>query len=654
MFYNNKGKSFEENVHFNIPFEDDKNKNKDKNQNKTGKAKGSKFSPSIGLDIKSGNININPSFSATVPIAGPFEAKFGISGTEAKVGAGVGFGQAAYAGGFASFDFQTGTVGLGAEVEFGKGFGAEAKAGYNWEDDKIDFTVSVSFLHQKIDLIDVEVKDVAQNLIGKPLDNITNALENIHNHISPEAKERARVIEDIRGLADNCKDIGGLNNILSKWGESQAAIKGNEAAYAFFKGEFEFLNNLNEQVYTNADNIANHEIRLNNIDKRLDDHDIILANHGKILANHEARIARNEVIIRAHEKMLNNHERRIQRHERIIGIHEQRLNQHDRILSQHSSMLQNHEQRLNEHANAINKLFSITNEHGRILNIHGQKLNELDKRMTWAEDSIMKLNKQVNIHSEMLYQHGEILNMHGEAINELYNITNEQQIQLNMHTRQLNDHQNAIVELFYNYNNLKERVEKDEEVINNIGEEVNKVIKFSVDTRDIVDGLAYQTQIHKDLIIQNHNDCIEIRKELINQANFIRSQSEFMKELSKENKEQWKVLERHEKEIQEIKEFVNALSNEIQNIYQEIKNINIRVDKLEEQFDQYKMERKMAIVKKAKRNAEEKSRKLTRKVNNFDEQKKSDFAKSMIIARNNGILNLDNMEIVASNIENYR
>ena len=79
MFYNNKGKSFEENVHFNIPFEDDKNKNKDKNQNKTGKAKGRKFSPSIGLDIKSGNININPSFSATVPIAGPFEAKFGPS-----------------------------------------------------------------------------------------------------------------------------------------------------------------------------------------------------------------------------------------------------------------------------------------------------------------------------------------------------------------------------------------------------------------------------------------------------------------------------------------------------------------------------------------------------------------------------------------------
>ena len=266
----------------------------------------------------------------------------------------------------------------------------------------------------------------------------------------------------------------------------------------------------------------------------------------------------------------------------------------------------------------------------------------------------MKLNKQVNIHSEMLYQHGEILNMHGEAINELYEITNQHQIQLNMHTRQLNDHQNAIVELSYNYNNLKERVERDEKIINNLGEEVNKVIKFSVDTRDIVDGLSYQTQIHKDLIIQNNNDCIEIRKELINQADFIISQHEFMKELSKENQAQWQLIDKHEKDIQEIKILARSLSDEIKNIYKELNKLNDRVDNLEKKWEEFKNEDIMLEAEEAEEEIKNRFEELTEQVNKFSDIKKSDFAKSIIIANNNGQFNIENMENVADNIQNYK
>ena len=139
---------------------------------------------------------------------------------------------------------------------------------------------------------------------------------------------------------------------------------------------------------------------------------------------------------------------------------------------------------------------------------------------------------------ELLYEHGEIINMQGRAINDLFDITNQEQIQFNIHTRLLNEHQNAVVDLFYNYNNIKERLDQDENIINSIGDEVNKVINFSIDTRNIVQGLAYQTQIHKDLIIQNYNDLIDIKEEFCNQAKFFLEQNEILKMILKK----WKIL----------------------------------------------------------------------------------------------------------------
>ena len=270
-----------------------------------------------------------------------------------------------------------GTIGGGVEANVGP-VGGEIKGGYNFQKDALDLKLSISVFDQKIDLIDYEIKDVAQNLMGKPLDAIGNTINNIYNYISPEAKGRLRVIEEILTLADNCKDFEGFSNIITKWGESQAAIKGNEAVYEVFRGEMGFLEVLNNQVSKNTYNIEQHDIRLNNIDKRLDNTDITLKCHKDILDDHEKRITNNEIIINAHRIMLQNHEKRIQRHEYIIGIYERRLNEHDRILSIHSSMLQNHENRLNEHAWLINNFDNILNEHGKTIKKKKKKIYELD------------------------------------------------------------------------------------------------------------------------------------------------------------------------------------------------------------------------------------------------------------------------------------
>ena len=522
---------------------------------------------------------------------------------------------------------------IGANSFFGN---AGGRVEYDYNEDKLNLNLGFSFLGHDVKLFNTDINDFAQNAIGKPLDAIGHAFEGIYNKISPQAKERQRVNNELNERAKNVQGIRDLNEMMRVWGESEAAKKGNEVVYEAFRGKIQFLNALNEQEEINRLNIERQDKWIAHSEKRLDKHDEIIKIHTAIINDHEVRITRQEKTLQVHTAILMDHERRLNKNERMLNIHEKRLNEHDRILSRHSSILQNHEQRLNEHAKAINKLFNITNEHGRILNIHGQKLNELDKRMTWAEDSIMKLN------------------MHGEAINELYEITNQHQIQLNMHTRQLNDHQNAIVELSYNYNNLKERVERDEKIINNLGEEVNKVIKFSVDTRDIVDGLSYQTQIHKDLIIQNNNDCIEIRKELINQADFIISQHEFMKELSKENQAQWQLIDKHEKDIQEIKILARSLSDEIKNIYKELNKLNDRVDNLEKRWEEFKNEDIMLEAEEAEEEIKNRFEELTEQVNKFSDIKKSDFAKSIIIANNNGQFNIENMENVADNIQNYK
>ena len=506
-----------------------------------------KFQADIALDGSKYSFGIND-----IPLGGPFTGKFSISNENVRVGAGVGISDVGYAGGFLDYDFESGQLGVGAEVQVLDCLSAEGIARYNWDDDVINVKASVDIFDQKIDLVNLELKDVAHNTIGKGIDNIRHGIDDFIQHVSPEEREKRRAIEDIRNDAQNIHDFHGLRDIVNKVGENELLVKGNEAMFELHQATANYLQDLDNRTTQNTRDIQRHEYILQKHEDRLNEHDKILANHenrlnrhdrilqvhSAILSNHEKRLNRHEQRLNIHEQRLNrhdrilqvhsailsNHEKRLNRHERILNIHENRLNEHDRILSIHGSILRDHEQKLNMHASAINNLYDITNQHGQILNIHGKKLNELDERMFNAENNIVLLGKEIDLHSKILANHDEILKNHDESIHELYDITRDQQIQLKIHNNIINEHQKEIVKLNYNYNDLKERVERDEKVINDLGKEVSKVINFSVDTRNIVDGLSYQTQIHKDLIIQNQNDIHDIYKELGNQADYIIAQ----------------------------------------------------------------------------------------------------------------------------------
>ena len=109
---------------------------------------------------------------------------------------------------------------------------------------------------------------------------------------------------------------------------------------------------------------------------------------------------------------------------------------------------------------------------------------------------------------------------------------------------------------------MKKRIENDEKIINNLGAEVAKVVNFSVETRNIVDGLSYQTQNHKDLIVQNHNDVVNIYKELENQADYIIAHGTFLKEIANEVYYQREILQLYEKKILELQKFVQNMAKE--------------------------------------------------------------------------------------------
>jgi hypothetical protein len=168
-----------------------------------------------------------PKISAQIPIGGAFTGKFSLSEEEIRVGAGVGIGETGYVGGYVNYDFEKGQFGLGAEAEaFGGNLKGEALAGYDWENDKLDFKLSATLFDNKIDLVNFEAKDVAHNLIGKPLDDMVNGIQGIYNHISPQAREYANFVSDLRNKADEVRDIGGLGDIIRLAGENESKMKG--------------------------------------------------------------------------------------------------------------------------------------------------------------------------------------------------------------------------------------------------------------------------------------------------------------------------------------------------------------------------------------------------------------------------------------------
>ena len=614
-----------------------------------------------------------------IPLPGPFTGKFQLTDESVRAGAGVGIGKTGYVGGFVDYNFQSGQIGLGAEFQALNFLSGEGIAHYNWEDDIMDVKLSLGVFDQNIDLVHFEVKDVAHNTIGRGIDEIRNGVDNFIQHVSPEERYKRGLIEEVRNDANNVKDIHGLRDVISKVGENEILIKGNEALYACHQATAQYLDILDNKVNKNTLDIQRHEFILGRHEERLNMHDKILANHenrlnyhDQVLAVHKAMLSRHEMRLNRHEQILNNHENRLNqhdrilavhsailskheirlnRHEQILNIHENRLNQHDRILAVHSSILQDHEQKLNMHASAINELYHITNKHSEILNAHGAKINELDHRMFNAENNIVILGKEIDLHSKILSNHDEILRRHDENIQDLYEISNNQQIQLKIHNDIINEHQISIVKLLYGYNGLKERIENDEKVINELGDTISKVINYSVETRDIVDGLTYQTQIHNDLIVQNQNDIVNINKVLEEHWDFIINQSSMLKEIINTVNSQGNILLLHESQIKELQKSMKKIEEDIKNIHGILKNFDERLKKVEKEIEKMKIEYKMDRIND---NVNKKVEKLIDKVNTFNDEQLVDFIKCIYIALSTGNYNLAKVEEIVNNILNLR
>ena len=508
---------------------------------------------------------------------------------------------------------------MGLEGKAGPASG-DLSAKYNWMEDKLTLGFTAGLFGQKLDLVKFQIKDAATNTIGRAIDYIRNGVDGIIKHISPEEKAKMKAIEDIRERAGNVRNINDLGAIIKTFGENECLIKGNEGMFEIQKAFFNNMRDMDYRIDQNRLDIDRHEIMLNIHEKRLDAHDIILAEHSKRLDNHEN-------LLRIHGAILYKHERRLNRCETILNIHENRLNEHDRILSFHESILREHEERLNTHA---------------------LKINELDERMFHAEKNIYMLGKQVDFHSKILSNHDEILKNHGECIEELYDITQNQQIQLKIHNDTIYDHQKEIVNLIYKYHDLKDRIEYDEKVINQLGEEVAKVTNFSIETRSIVDGLSYQTQLHKDLIVQNHNDVVNLYNELQEQADFIISQGNILKEIVNELNFQKEILHQHELKIIELQKFVKDIMKDIKNIYEILGNFDERLSKVEKEIESIKIQ---MSLKEIYERIQKRVKKLVKKVDKFNDDEKADFIKCSYIAIAAGKYNLDQLEKIVNNIK---
>ena len=617
------------------------------------------------------------SFAASIPIF-DVDIKPKISNREFKFGVGKG-NLVADGDVFVNYNFEAKEPGIGIEANILDALGSDITAKFNYDEDVVKLNAGVeSYINEigigiRYDFFNMEIKDVAHNTIGKALDATDNVIGNFIGHVSPQIRNLIGFNKDLCEQVRNVNNIGDLNDVIRKVGDCEIAKNNICASYLTHFAEFNYLTNLDSRIKTNTYNIAINKYRLDvhenilnnhgkilnahsqilaNHEKRLNMHDKILSEHSRILANHEKRLNQHERILSVHTAMLMNHDRRLNQHEKILNSHENRLNRHESILNIHSNILSKHEEALNFHEKEINNLSSVFNHQGKIINLQGKKLNELDGRMINVEKNINTLNKQVKIHSEILSQHSEILNNQGECIQELYNITNENQIRLNMHNQIINEHQNAIVQLFNNFHGLKNRVENDEKVIKDLGNNLSKVIKFSVDTDNIISGLIDQNQINKDLIGQNYNDIIEIKKELKNHADFILMHHQNLQDISKSLDLQWKIINIQDKEINEIKQFAQNLSNEIKNIHNQINELKNKLSDIEKNFDTVSIAKRIKKIKRDKNRIKERLNDLIENVDEFDEQQKSDFIKCMFMAINNGTYNLEHLEKVAENIAN--
>ena len=510
---------------------------------------------------KQDSIKIKPKFSfgmENIPITTGMTANFKITDENARVGVGTGNSNTLYAEVYGEVNWEKGNISVGGEIKFCKHFSTDVSAGYNFSEDTLNLKLQFKAFGVKINLIEWEFKDIAHNTIGRCLDSYVDSLDVMYKSISLTERERQQKAIAIKNKVDEgIQDIEALKEIININGENEK-IKSIESSYHLQRGVVKYFGHLENNINQNRNDIERHYDLTKNFGIRLG------IQEGRIIKV-ENRLSGVENSLIIHDRIIHEYERRINRMETIFNIHENRLNEHDRILTYHDSLIQNHTE---------------------ILNFHTNILNQLDKRMYNIENNIVLLKEGINLNSKIISSHEERIRMQHKDIQELFKITNYQQTELKIQNEKIFEHQKAIVNLIYDYNNLKNKVENDEKVLYNLGETISKVINYAANTQSIVDGLCYTSQLHDNLIFQNHNDIIELKKEIENQRDYLLSRNEILKDLIKEINHQGAILRLHDESIKNLENFMKNADREIKNIYKEIPNLKKMIEKIKNEKEQ--------------------------------------------------------------------
>ena len=278
-------------------------------------------------------------------------------------------------------------------------------------------------------------------------------------------------------------------------------------------------------------------------ENRLNVHDCILKQHGRQLINHKNRLNVHDCILKQHRRQLINHENR--------------LNQHDMILNEYGQRLSIHENRLNQQDN--------------ILSIHHQAIEIMNLRMDGMEIELENQQKEIKeLERETFFQGlkinrmGKIINDHEERINENEIRTKrlEEMFKLEVAITKVNSeiiaqHQNYIMDIYKRYGLMDQRIRKNERMIEEMGETINKVIGYSVETRTIVNELI--------------KDSVDKRNVLIMHDEKIQEINYHMNRVLKEVYEQHLILN-------ELVDVVNVQSEKIENIYKYLEEINNKLE----------------------------------------------------------------------------
>lgn len=409
------------------------------------------------------------------------------------------------------------------------------------------------------------VKDMAGGIV----DGIIESCDNFYKSISIKEREKKNLNESLKNMEVN--DYESLKDCLKQLGEKEKFLS-LESTSTLFEKIGDYVGHIDENVKQNTINIYECREILKDYGIRLDKNDIRITNC-------EFRLDKAEKQLQIHDVIIKNYGKRIHKLEIGFGIHEKRLNEQDRIISFQSSQLQKHREIINYHSNLI---------------------NNLNIRMYKSEHYLYKLSGELNLHRKILAGHEKMIKTNQQNIKELFQITKYQQNLIRNNDEKIHDHQIAIIDCIYNLNYLKDRIENDEKVIDDLGKTISKVINYATNTQNIVDGLCYATQLHDNLIIQNHNDIIELKKEIGHQWDYILSQNEILKEVINEINRQDAILRLHDEKIKNLEDFCQKVEKDIKKINEIIPQLYREIVEVKNELRtfniNYEAERKAKII----------------------------------------------------------